>query len=406
MSSSRPRVALLRCPAASDEATIVARTEEAIAAAGGLRERFAGKRKIVVKPNIGIDRVILTGGRQTELTEPAVVEGVVRALRAVTDAEILIGDAPTDDSAATLYARLGYPELAARYPNVRLVDFGAGPFVEAEVRGPGGAPPLQFHRYWLHPELAEADAFVSVAKMKAHVSLGCTLCIKNLFGLTPWRVYGQPRMYLHDRLIRLPRVQVDLAMLFRPALNVVDGIMTANHGEWHGTPIETGVILAGANVVATDSVGMQVMGFNPLGDYPAHPHWYRRNSILLAHLAGLGNAAPEEIEVVGEEVAAVRKQFEVKPYGEGNSAREAELAAGRRCVEAYGEQRERLVQRYAGRYLTFRDGVLLWDAADMAETLRLEKERTSGWQEAPHFTIRAVPPAEEPERLETYAAGG
>jgi len=394
-----PRVSLVRCPAAASEAEIVARTEAAVAACGGLGERLADARRVVVKPNIGIDRVRLTGGRQTELTEPAVTEGVIRALRAATEAEILIGDAPTDDSAAALYAKLGYAELCARYPGVRMVDFGEGPFVPVEVPG----EPLQFRRYRLNADLAAADACVSVAKMKAHRSLGCTLCIKNLFGLTPWRVYGQPRTYLHDRLIRLPRVLVDLAMLFRPVLCVVDGIMTANHGEWHGTPIETGVLLAGTDCVAVDSVGMQVMGFDPLGDYPHHPHWYRRNSIRLAHDAGVGSATPEAIEVVGEAVDAVRRQFEVQPYGEGNAAREAELAAGRRCVEAYLERRDDLVARHAGEYLTFRDGELLWSAPDMATTQRLEKERTTDWRDAPHFTIQARPAAEEWERLETYA---
>jgi uncharacterized protein (DUF362 family) len=394
-------VALLRCPADSSEAAITARTEEAVSRLGDLRPRFGGKRKIILKPNIGIDRVRLTGGRQTELTEPAVTEGVIRALRAATDAEILIGDAPTDDSAAELYAKLGYPEMCARYPGVRMVDFGAGPFEPVEVPG----EPLQFRRYLLHRDLADADACVSVAKMKAHRSLGCTLCIKNLFGLTPWRVYGQPRTYLHDRLIRLPRVLVDLAMLFRPSLCVVDGIMTANHGEWHGTPIETGVILAGDNCVETDSVGMQVMGFDPLGDYPNHPHWYRRNSIRLAHEAGLGAADPARIRVLGEEPAAVRRQFEVQPYGEGSAAREEELAQGRRCVEDYLQGRAGYVERYHDRYLTFRAGEFLWDAPDMLTSQRMEKERTADWRDAPHFTIRAVPAAEEWERLETYSAG-
>jgi uncharacterized protein (DUF362 family) len=399
---AQPRVALLRCPAASAEARITERTQEAIAAVGGLRERFAGQRKIVLKPNIGIDRVRLTAGRQTELTEPAVVEGVIRSLREVTDAEIIIGDAPTDDSAEALYAKLGYTEMVARYPNVRMVDFGAGPFVEVEVPG----EPTQFRRYWLHHELAECDACVSVAKMKAHVSLGCTLCMKNLFGLTPWRVYGQPRVYLHDRLIRLPRVQVDLTAYFRPSLCVVDGIMTANHGEWHGTPVETGVILAGDNAVSTDAVGMQVMGFDPLGDYPNHPHWYRRNSILIAHQARLGTAKLSDIDVLGEDPETVCQPFEVKPYGEGNAAREQELQAGIRCVEHYQEHRERYVDRYRDRYLTFRNSELLWDAPDMVTTQALEKARTTDWRDAPQLTIRAVPAIEEIERLEVYAAGG
>jgi hypothetical protein len=42
----------------------------------------------------------------------------------------------------------------------------------------------------------------------------------------------------------------------------------------------------------------------------------------------------------------------------------------------------------------------------MLEAQRLEKERISDWKQSPHFTIQAVPLAQEPERLETYAAGG
>lgn len=400
MKSAAPsRVSLLRCPAASSDQEVVRKTEDAIAQVGGLKERFGGCRKILLKPNIGIDRVRLTEGRQTELTEPAVVEGVLRALRQVTQAEIIIGDAPTDDSAERLYASLGYPELCRRFEGVRMVDFGRGPFVEVTVPG----EPCQFRRYWVHQELADFDGCVSVAKMKAHLSLGCTLTIKNLFGLTPWRIYGCPRTYLHDRLIRLPRVQVDLAAYFRPSLCVVDGIMTANHGEWHGTPVETGVILAGDNCVATDAVGMLVMGFNPLGDYPDHPHWYRRNTIRLAHEHGLGSADRNRIEILGEEPESVCVPFEVKPYGEGNSARRAELAAGRRCVSAYLEGRDEWVRTHPGRYLTFRDGTLLWDAPDMLTTQGLEKERAGSWREAPQFTIRVTPAEEEPERLELYA---
>jgi uncharacterized protein (DUF362 family) len=221
---------------------------------------------VLIKANAGTDRIVLTQGRQTELTEPAVVEAVVRAIRAVSDAEILIGDAATEGNGQEIYRRLGYPERMAKYGGVRMVDFREGPFRTVSVPG----RPLQFASYELHAELAEIDACVSVAKMKAHRSLGCTLCIKNLFGLTPPAVYGAPRMYLHDRLIRLPRVLVDLAALFHPCLNVVDGIMTANHGEWHGTPIETGVLIAGDNVVSTDAAGMRVMGFDPLNDYPNH----------------------------------------------------------------------------------------------------------------------------------------
>src|SRR5436190_1395417 len=104
----KERVSLVPCVPETDDAEIVRRTEEAIRLLGDYSAGLRAARKIAVKINAGIDRIVLTDGRQTELTEPAVVEGVIRAIRAVTDAPIVIGDAPTDSSTESLYARLGY----------------------------------------------------------------------------------------------------------------------------------------------------------------------------------------------------------------------------------------------------------------------------------------------------------
>lgn len=375
------------------------RTEEAIQNLGEYGQGLRTARKIAVKINAGVHRVVLTEGRQTELTDPAVVEGVLRAIRAVTDAEILIGDAPTDGNAEELYARLGYPERLARYPNVRLADFNAGALVDVEMPHPGA----MFRRYTAPRELAEADAFVSVAKMKAHASLGCTLCIKNLFGWMPTSVYGAPRMYLHDRLIRLPRVLSDLAQWMRPCLNVVDGIVAASKSEWGGEALCPGVIVAGTNSVATDSVGARVMGFDPCGDYPDPPFFYRRNAIRLAAEAGLGPNRAEQIQVIGPPPEEVRTPFEVRPYS-GVTRRDEQLRRGAACVAGYRERQSALADRYEGRYLALFDDQILWDAPDMQTIKRLEKESGRDWQSAPQFVVRCVPVEKEIEQMDWYEA--
>jgi hypothetical protein len=68
MNSTHPRVHIEHCPAAASVSEVIARTEAALVAIGGLERMFAGKRKILLKPNAGTDRVVLTEGRQTELT--------------------------------------------------------------------------------------------------------------------------------------------------------------------------------------------------------------------------------------------------------------------------------------------------------------------------------------------------
>jgi uncharacterized protein (DUF362 family) len=395
----RERVSLAACPPASTDEKIVRRTRAAIEQLGDIGAGLRGKRKVAVKINAGVHRVVLTDGRQTELTEPAVAEGVIAAIREVTDAEIIVGDATTDGNSDTLYTSLGYPERLAKYPGVRLVDFNQGELTDVSM---AHAQPM-FRSYRLPRELAEADAFVSVAKMKAHVSLGCTLCIKNLFGWIPTAVYGVPRMYLHDRLIRLPRVLVDLAAWARPCLNVVDGIVAANKSEWSGTPVRPGVIIAGTNCVATDSVGARVMGFDPNGDYPDHPYFYRRNAIKLAAEQGLGPNLPDQIDVLGLSPEEVCEPFKVERY-DGETGRDEQIRRGADCVDRYRDDQAALADRYEGRYLALFDGAVLWDGADMAAMQRLEKESGRDWRSAPQFVVRSVRPSQEVEQLDWYRA--
>jgi uncharacterized protein (DUF362 family) len=393
----RHRVSVVKCASTALDEEVVRRTMDAIEMIGDYGAGLRGARKLAIKINAGINRVVLTDGKQTELTEPAVVEGAIRSIRKVTDAEIVIGDAPTDGSSADLYSALGYTERLSKYPGVRLIDFAEDTMVKVPMAHSGG----MFSSYMLPKQLAEADAFVSLAKMKAHVSVGCTLSIKNLFGWLPTSIYGAPRHYLHDRLIRLPRVLADLARHFKPCLNVIDGIVATNSSEWHGTPMRPGVIIAGTNSVATDSVGARVMGFDPGGDYPDHPYFYRRNVIKLAAELGVGPNRAEEIEVVGSGIDGHCEPFHVNRY-EGDTNRSEQLRHGSACVENYIAQQENLADRYYGRYLALFDGGVLWDGADMNTMQRLERESGRDWQNVPQFVVRCVPLADETERMRWY----
>ncbi|MBW3623792.1 MAG: DUF362 domain-containing protein [Armatimonadetes bacterium] len=395
---NREVVVTQRCEPASSDERVIQATEEMLSGLD-LAPHFRGKNKILVKTNAGVSRFTLTEGRQTELTDPPVLEAVIRTLRSLTDAEIVVGDAPTQENGWEVYEGLGLPERLKKYPNVRVVDFGHGPFRTARLTD----SPLMFESYELHPDIVEADAVVSVSKMKAHRSLGCTLCMKNLFGLTPPAVYGFPRTYLHDHLIRLPRVIADLALLLKPALNVVDGIVAANHGEWDGTPMTPGVLVAGTNIVATDATAARVMGFDPSGDYPDHPFFYRNNAIKLVGNAGLGPIRAEEIEVRGPQPEEVCVPFEVERYGGTAEDRDRELQQGAQCVRQYRDRRsDYLDSGYENRILALRDDEILWDAPDVRAHQKKSKESGKDWKDGPQFVVRVLPEEREIERLDAY----
>lgn len=391
------QVSLERCAPETPDAEVISQTEDAIMRLRDFGQDLGNARSIAVKINAGIHRTERAFGRLNQLTDPAVIEGTIRALRSVTDATIILGDASTDGGTLELYDKLGLPERLAPYANVQLIDFNASPVVEVKM----SHPDPMFSHYMLPREVVEADAIVSIAKMKAHVSMGCTLCIKNFFGWMPTSVYGGPRTYLHDRLIRLPRVLSDIAQYLRPCLNVVDGIVATSKQEWDGDSLAPGVILAGTNIVATDSVGARVMGFDPTDDYPNRPFFYRRNAIKLAAAAGLGPNRMEQIEVLGPAPEAVATHFETQRY-DGNTQRGAQLRRGADCVARYREQQGELASRFNGRMLALFDGEVLWDGPDMTAMQRLEHESGRDWQNMPQLVIRCVPPEAEVEQFRWY----
>ena len=178
----------------------------------------------------------------------------------------------------------------------------------------------------------KTDVFISLAKLKDHVSAGVTMSIKNLFGITPTSLYGHdapneaslsyrgPMLHNGQRAVpagvpaeikqyvpvewkyRVPRVVAD-SLGARPIdLAVIDGIETnrAGEGPWveRAKPIQPGVFLVGFNLVCTDAIGAAVMGYDPLADHFAFP-FPCENHLKLVNSAGLGEIDPKKIEVRG-----------------------------------------------------------------------------------------------------------
>jgi len=385
-------VSIVRCMAEAKDDEVMQAVTSAVDLIGGCDNIFKGKQKILVKPNVGVDHVRLHKGRQIDLTEPIIVESVIRMIRGCSDSEILIGDGESLE----LYRKLGYDQIVKKYPNVRLVDFGVEPYEPVVVPNP-----VMFKHYMLSKELTDIDATVSISKMKAHHAQGATLCLKNLFGLAPKSVYGGIRIYLHDGLVRLPRVLVDLGLIFKPDLCLIDGLVAADNFEWDGPPMEMNVILASYDVVAIDTVGMQVMGLDPKADYPDYPFFYHNNSLNIAREYGLGDNNPENIKVLGYPISDVKKQFEVKLF-ESVAAVDREFKQkGKSQVRLYRDMRSKFVKEYNGKYLAMGDGKPLWVVDSMDEAVkRFFSSMEQG--ETLYFLIKVVPEEEETELLDVY----
>jgi uncharacterized protein (DUF362 family) len=200
--------------------------------------------------------------------------------------------------------------------------------------------------YDLNHSYEDCDVFVSLAKLKEHVTAGVTLTMKNCFGITPCTIYGsgspedEPGLvpaggrdpfHSGNRLppqsappqvdrsgvleggYRLPRVVADLVASRPVHLGIIDGIYTMAGGEGPWTAghrhVKPGLLVAGMNCVNTDAVGMALMGFDPMADRGTPPFETSDSTLRLAEHMGVGTRDLRQIEVVGTPIAKARFNF-------------------------------------------------------------------------------------------------
>ena len=346
---SDAKTAIVACRSYGPE--IRAALDKAIDLLGGIGALVKNKT-VAVKVNLTGTNFSSYLGRpvgETYMTHYATVAGLAAALFAVGARRIvLLESTQSRADLGTTLALAGWDmkELDGlgkiEFENTRNLGQGKA-YVRLAV--PGGGH--MFSAFELNHAYSDCDVFVSLAKLKNHVTAGVTLSMKNLFGITPDSLYGaeagseeatEGRGPLHDpstyeRLKlpglkagmtsvdggwRVPRIVADLVAARPVHLAIIDGIMTITGGEgpWcedvaKVRAVAPGVIIAGLNPVSTDATGVAVMGYgNPRAERGVKPFASCDNHLWLADQAGVGHANLERIEVRGLTVQQARFGFE------------------------------------------------------------------------------------------------
>ncbi len=239
--------------------------------------------RVLIKPNYVNSSHPETGVTTDARIVKAIVEYLLDHGWSTHDFAVGEGGMANYDTAETFKA-VGLTDILEDY-DVTLLDLNKQPHVEVSVPGGKSLKKLKVAKAFM-----DYDCILSVPKLKVHCWSLSTLSMKNMMG-------GMlPKGIMHDDLAQKI---VDLNRAFGPELTVIDGIIGCQGHELACDPINSDVVIAGEDFVATDAVGSFLMGLEPT-DVPY---------LQLAKKAGLGENELEKIEYVGEQISTLRKRY-------------------------------------------------------------------------------------------------
>lgn len=252
--------------------------------------------RVILKPNL-VDSI----PERPCYTMPQVTEALIQFLREeVKVKSLVVAEGMTfRRDPHSILLETGYREMLERQ-RVEFVDLNYDDLVKIPLRG-GYA---KMDSLFMARTVAEADALISIPKLKTHHWTKISGSIKNLFGIVPGAKYGFPKNTLHIQGIDAFLAELLDSLPTPKRFALVDGIVgLQGDGPLFGTPVPSGVLIGGQDFLAVDATCARVMGFDPATiEVLAFMRW-----------AGLGQLDANRIELRGAPLDALRKNYEPAP---------------------------------------------------------------------------------------------
>ena len=266
-----------------------------------------GRKRVVLKPNnVSIDIPLCA-------THADTLEGILEFMKSVGKLDqCIIAESAAGGPTMDGFSNYGYMKLLNKYP-VKLVDLDSEKIETLYVFDEKDFRP---HPVRVSSVLLDPDSFiVSVARMKTHDRVLATLSLKNIvlgapvkdigFSWSPSKKPGtvNDKPIVHGGGYRgLNYNLYALAPRLHPHLAVIDGYegMEGN-GPNRGTPVDHRVCVAGLDWLATDRVGIELMGID----------FAKVGYLNYCAQAGLGNADLSKIKITGEPLTAHKKSYKL-----------------------------------------------------------------------------------------------
>lgn len=230
----------------------VSLVQAALDALGGIERWVKPGQRVVVKPNIGWDRL----PQMAANTNPQIVGEVCRLCKEAGAAQVLVFDRTCND-ARRCYTSSGIAEAAqaagAQTPYIRESDLQTA-FRTIQI--PDGT---RLREWTIYGDALDADVYINIPIAKHHTLTQLTLGIKNTMG-----ILGGERGQLH---VDLGEKLADIHRIFKPTLTIMDAYrVLVRNGPTGGNPRDTELkftVIAGEDVVAVDAFTTTLFDLKP-----------------------------------------------------------------------------------------------------------------------------------------------
>ncbi|KAA3656637.1 MAG: DUF362 domain-containing protein [Calditrichaeota bacterium] len=275
-----------------DLQTVRQMVERSLDLIGGLNFIIGEAQTVVVKPNLVEVPFETTGG--SVVTDPRVLEAVVGLLKDHGVERVFVAEGKSVNLKHAVsgprqaFEATGLAEVVNRAGG-EILGWDEEDFVAVDV--PGGE---LFESINIPKSILEADAFISVPKLKTHCQTEVTVGMKAMQGV----FHVDDKVNYHNETF--PWKMVDILRVAKPTLNIVDGLIAGEgYGPIYTDPVEMNLVVSSTDVVAIDAVCSKLMGIEPF-EVPI---------TRLGHTEGIGIGDMERIDVKGEAIEDVMKYF-------------------------------------------------------------------------------------------------
>jgi len=250
--------------------------------------------KILLKPNL----LIAKPPERAATTHPEIVRTVIQWIQQFNPSKIYVSDSSGG-------REQGVTERCMKASGIKKVCEEEGvdciSFEKTERKIYKVQDPLEMKSFVGSQLLEDVDLIINLPKIKTHGQCTLTCCIKNMFG-TILRINKAKTHAQYPFLDRFSAALADIYSVSKPRLTVVDGYLCQEgDGPSKGDVVKMDLILAGFDGVALDSVVSHIIGLNP--KEIVH--------IVKAKERRLGIMDLENIEIIGEPIESVKREFKI-----------------------------------------------------------------------------------------------